>query len=69
MSKKQYFHNCFNNNLTNMKKTWEGINNILNRKSKKLITVKAMKDPNNKNNVSKDPSTIADTLKYHIASV
>ena len=52
-----------------MKKTWEGINNILNRKSKKSITIKAMKDPNNKNNISKDPSLIADILNHHFASV
>jgi hypothetical protein len=26
ISKKSYFHEYFNNNLTNMRKTWEGIN-------------------------------------------
>ena len=32
LSKKTYFHKYFDDNITNMKKTWEGINNLINRK-------------------------------------
>ena len=41
ISKQQYYTKFFKNNLTNMKKTWEGINSILARKSKnsKAVTV------------------------------
>ena len=34
MSKRLYFEEYFNNNLKNMRKTWEGINNLINRKKK-----------------------------------
>ena len=34
ISKQQYYTKFFNDNLTNMKKTWEGIKNILACKSK-----------------------------------
>ena len=33
--KKVYFHNYFQENLNNMKKTWEGVNNLINRKKHK----------------------------------
>ena len=33
-SKKLYFHEFFNNNLNNLKKTWEGVNGLLSRKEK-----------------------------------
>ena len=29
ISKKVYYHEFFNNNLNNLKKTWEGINGLL----------------------------------------
>ena len=34
-SRKVYFHNYFQENLNNMKKTWEGVNSLINRKKKK----------------------------------
>lgn len=43
LSKKSYYHNYFETNLHNMKKTWEGINNLIkynNRKSKRINTLK-----------------------------
>ena len=36
-SKKLYFYNFFSNNLNNIKKTWEGINNLINRRSNKNV--------------------------------
>ena len=45
ISKKSYFHEYFNNNLTNMRKTWEGINNLINHKRKNYETIIALRCP------------------------
>ena len=37
MSRKNYYTTLFSNNFTNRKKTWEGINNLINCKKKKKI--------------------------------
>ena len=51
-----------------MKKTWEGINDVLHhRKKTKLIT--ALKDPNNGNKIVKEPSQIPNILNELFASV
>ena len=51
-----------------MKKTWDGINDILHRrKTTKLIT--ALKDPNNGNKIVKEPSQIPNILNEQFASV
>ena len=34
ISKRRYYHDYFDINLTNMKQTWEALNNLLNRKTK-----------------------------------
>ena len=39
ISKQQYYTKFLTDNLTNMKKTWKGINSILSRKSKNSKTV------------------------------
>ncbi len=44
-SKKSYFHEYFNNNLANMRKTWEGINNLINRKRENRKTIIALRCP------------------------
>ena len=41
-------------NLQNMKKTWEALNNLLNRKTKKSRHVNAIKDFNNGNKTRED---------------
>ena len=45
ISKQQYYTKFFNDNLTNMKKTWEGINSILSRKSNNSKPVSFIQDP------------------------
>ena len=47
-SKKQYFYEYFDTNLSNMKKTWEGINKILNRKSMNSKQIKRNPDRSSK---------------------
>ena len=46
-------------NLQNMKKTWEALNNLLNRKTKKSRHVNAVKDFNNGNKINRNPQRIA----------
>ena len=68
ISKQQYYTKFFNDNLTNMKKTWEGINSILARKSKNSKTVSFIKDPDD-NSMSNNPDRIANILNEHFALV
>ena len=68
LSKKIYYQDYFERHKTNMKKTWEGINDVLHRRMKtKLIT--SLEDPNNCNKIVKEPSQIPNILNEHFASV
>ena len=69
ITKKQYFCEYFQANINNMKKTWIGINNILNRKTKKSKSISALKDFKNNNEVSRDPTRIPNILNEHFATV
>jgi len=68
-SKKKYFCEYFQANINNMKKTWIGINNILNRKIKKSISISTLKDFKNNNEVSGDPTRIPNIRNEHFATV
>ena len=53
-----------------MEKTWEGINNVLARKLKNTKpSITFVKDPNDNDSVTSDPSKIANVLNDHFASV
>ena len=69
LSKHQYYSKFFNN-LTNIKKkrTWEGINNVLARKLNNTKRITFIKDTNDDNSVTNDPSTIANVVNDHFAS-
>ena len=47
LSKKIYFHNYFQHNSNDLKRTWEGINDLINRKKKHSKVIAAMKISNN----------------------
>ena len=68
-SKRGYFHDYFEKKLQDMKKTWEALNNLLNRKTKKSRHVNAIKDFNNGNKIKRNPQRIANILNKHFASV
>ena len=51
------------------KKTWIGINNLLNCKNKRNKLICALKDFKNNNEVSRDPSCILNILNDHFATV
>ena len=62
ISKRGYFHNYFEKSLTNMKKTWEALNNLLNRKkTKESRQVNAIKHFNNENKINRNPQRIANS--------
>ena len=67
LSKKIYFHNYFLNNTNNLKRTWEGINNLINRKKKNSKVITALKCPLNQG-ISHDPLENANILNRHFAS-
>ena len=68
LSKKNFFFDFFNNHISNMKKTWQGINDLLKRKKQKGSTIKNLKCPNS-NTTTSDESTISNILNNHFASI
>ena len=52
-----------------MKKTLEGINNVLARKLKNTKPINFIKDRNDNDSVTSDPSRIPNVLNDHFASV
>ena len=69
ISKRNYFNNYFNDNLTNMKKMWSGINGLLNRKGKNTKDISALKDGHNGDKTINEPYLIANKLNEHFATV
>ena len=70
LSKKIYFHNYFQYNTNNFKWTWEGINDLINRKKKNSKVIAAMKRPLNQG-ISHDPleNVNIHVLNRHFASI
>ena len=68
LSKKLYYQVFFEANLNNMKKTWEGINTLINPTKKNSKTVSALK-PSNNNTVTQNPSAVTDILNRFLSSV
>ena len=69
LSKNHYYSAFLNNNLNNMKKTWQGINELLNRYKRKCKSVGKLQDPDNNNNLTNDSSRIPNTLNRHFSNV
>lgn len=42
----------FSDNIFNMKKTWEGINSLLNPKNKRSMVINAFKHPTSNNTIN-----------------
>ena len=68
LSKKKYFYEYFNHNVSNMRKTWEGINYLLNRKKKNNITIHNLKQRGS-NTTTNDKFAISNILNKHFTSV
>ena len=69
ISKQRYYFKFFNTNLTNTKKSWQGINNILGRKSRNAKLINSIKNSNVVNTVTSDPTEICNIFNSHFASV
>ena len=66
--KKMYFHKYFEENFTNTKKIWEGINSLLGRKNKAhkdIISLKCTR----RNLVSQNPSAFPDIMNKYCSSI
>ena len=68
ISKKNYYSSYFSENFNNMRKTWEGINNLLNRKRNKRKSINTLKHLNN-NIVTTNKSTISNIFNEHFTTV
>lgn len=67
LSKKNYYHKYFENHLNNMRKTWQGINEVINRKSKKSRSITKLRHPDG--SICQDPSEVPNILNEHFASI
>ena len=61
ISKRNFFHNYFEDNLSNIKKTWEGINNLLGRKRKAIKHITSLKRLGS-DQISYDSSDLPDIM-------
>ena len=68
LSKKEYYFNYFNENFTNVRKTWEGINSLLNRKKNKNKTINTLKNFGS-NTTTNNKSIISNVLNKHFTSI
>ena len=66
-SKKLYFHEYFEANLMSIKKTWEGINSLLNKRRNRKWVSKVKKPDNS--GFTQDPSQIANILNSHFVTI
>ena len=68
ISKKIYYNEYFNKNLSNIKKTCEGISNLLNRKKKNHKSITKMKCPV-KNDFIYNPKDIPDVFNKYFSNI
>ena len=68
LSKKAYYQEYFTTNLAKQKKTWEGINKLINRKRKIGRPIAALKCPVSER-VSRNPSEISNILNKHFSRI
>ena len=67
LSEKLYYHNYFQENIKNIKRTWEGINDLINYK-KKQKTINTIKR-SVKGDLSHDSLEQTNILNSHFASI
>ena len=67
VSKENYYHAFFADNLNNMKNTWNGINSLINGKKKKSRAISSLKRLNN--GITTDPLEISNIFNNYFSSV
>jgi hypothetical protein len=68
VSKKKYYYEYFEINLNNMKNTWDGINDLINRKKRKSCKISGLKDTET-GQIIRDPSVLPNLLNKYFASI
>ena len=69
ISKRNFFHNYFEDNLSNIKKTWEGINNLLGRKRKAIKHITSLKRlGSGHDQISYNSSDLPDIMNEYFSS-
>ena len=68
ISKKTFFHKYFEENLTNIKKTWEGINDLLGRKQNVRKNITSLKCPGN-DRISYNSSEFPNIMNKYFSSI
>ena len=68
ISKRNFFHNYFEDNLSNIKKTWEGINNLLGRKRKAIKHITSLKRLGS-DQISYNSSDLPDIMNEYFSSI
>ena len=66
-SKKLFYQSFFNQNLSNMKKTWEGIRELIGRQKKYCKSISAV-GANSSSPLVNDTSKIANNMNFHFAT-
>ena len=69
LSKSNYYHKYFECNMTDMKRTWKGINELLYRRKNNSKTITTVKDLINDSAIARGPSKTSDIMNEHFASV
>ena len=69
LSKKRYYCDFFNENLNNMKRTWQGINGLLNRRKRNSKIINKLKGPYNSNIVTNVATRIPNIFNKHFSTV
>ena len=68
LREKAYYHKYFEDNIANMKKTWEGINNLINRKRTNSINITSLRCPE-ANIVSSNTSEFPNIFNKYFSSI
>ena len=68
INKRKFYHSYFERNISNMKRTWEGINNLINKKKRKEKIIHRLKKLD-ENIFSSHQSEIPDILNKHFATI
>ena len=63
ISKREYLQTYFENNMTNMKKTWDGFNSLINNKRKQRKQISSLKDDSNRGTIVNDPQKLPNIMK------
>ena len=68
LRKKEYYFYYFNENFTYVRKTWEGVSSLLNRKKNKNKTINTLKNFGSNTTIN-NKSIISNVLNKHFTSI